>query len=232
MFKKSVSVILAIAILFSVTSFSAFAADGNTAENKTFFVSEKLKKTVNEAAAALVGTKNEVSVSDALLKAVLEKAGSKATKTSVEEAMKSFTVLDIGDFPEDIQKIAESAEFQIRKGNVVYIVIELDKNPELLDVITLCRVSQALCELQSDFIAENGRDGLRANTYIHILGELALHCAVYSLTKSVGAQSRRNPLHFIYEHARKTELNQTEIRGYLSIRIIGLILSKYFNSKV
>ena len=146
--------------------------------------------------------------------------------------MKSFAVLDIGDFPEDIQKIAESAEFQIRKGNVVYIVIELDKNPELLDVITLCRVSQALCELQNDFIAESGREGLRANTYIHILGELALHCAVYSLTKSVGAENRRNPLHFIYEHARKTELNQTEIRGYLSIRIIGLILSKYFNSKV
>ncbi|MDO4381325.1 MAG: hypothetical protein Q4D20_10680, partial [Clostridia bacterium] len=125
-----------------------------------------------------------------------------------------------------------SAEDQITKGNVVYIVIELDKNPELLDVITLCRVSQALCELQNDFIAESGRDGLRANTYIHILGELALHCAVYSLTKSVGAESRRNPLHFIYEHARETELNQTEIRGYLSIRIIGLILSKYFNSKV
>lgn len=229
MFKKSVSVILAIAILFSVASFSAFAADG---KNKTFFVSEKLKKTVNEAAAALVGTENEVSVSDALLKAVLEKAGSKATEASVEEAMKSFAVLDIGDFPEDIQKIAESAEFQIRKGNVVYIVIELDKNPELLDVITLCRVSQALCELQNDFIAESGKEGLKANTYIHILGELALHCAVYSLTKSVGAQSRRNPLHFIYEHARKTELNQTEIRGYLSIRIIGLILSKYFNSKV
>ncbi|MDO4380531.1 MAG: hypothetical protein Q4D20_06640, partial [Clostridia bacterium] len=116
MFKKSVSVILAIAILFSVASFSAFATDGSTAENKTFFVSEKLRKTVNKAAAALVGTKNEVSVSDALLKAVLEKVGSKATEASVEEAMKNFAVLDISDFPEDIQRIAESAEFQIRKG--------------------------------------------------------------------------------------------------------------------
>ncbi len=231
MLKKLTAVLLTVTMLFAALGVSAFAIDFRLFKQSTVTENVRLKKTVEKAAAKLIGEKGEATVSDALLEAVTQKVGENATASSVNAAMNDFAVFEISDLPETARRIAENAEYKILKGNTVYIVIELDKYPELSDVITLCEASKALYEKQNEFIAESGKDGLKANTYIHIIGELALHYYVYSLTKAAGGANKKNPLYFLYESARLTELNQNEIRGAGLIEIVGAILSAYYNSK-
>lgn len=231
MFKKLTAVLLAVTMLFAALGVSVFAADFDLLGKSTATENVRLKKAIEKAAAKLIGEKGEATVSNALFEAVTQKVGANATASDIKAAMNNFAVFEISSLPETARRIAENAEYKILKGNVVYVVIEIDKYPELFDVITLCEASKALYEKQNEFIAESGRDGLKANTYIHIIGELALHCAVYSLTKAAGGANKKNPLYFFYESARVTELNQNEIRGAGLIEIVGAILSAYYNSK-
>lgn len=225
MLKKITAVLIAATMLFSMLGISAFAADFKQDRTE---ITQNFEKAVASAAAKLIGTDKDVTVSKELTKAVAKKVGSGATAETVKKAMSGFAVLNISELPESAQKIAESAEYKINKNNVVYIVVEIDKNPELLDMITLCEASKALYEKQNEFIEESGKDGLKANTYKHIVGELALHCAVYKITKAAGGANKLNPLYFFYESARECELNQNEIRGFMLIYIVGTVLiSRY-----
>ncbi len=227
MSKKIAAVLLTVAMLLSMLGTSAFAVNSDSFKAYAF-ENGRIKNAVAAAAAKLIGEDGTAEVSEALEKAIIQKAGKNLSARSIKKAMKSFAVLNISELPESAQKIAESAEYKINKNNVVYIVVELDKHPELRDKLTLCQASKALYEKQNEFIAESGKDGLKANTYEHIVGELALHCAVYELTKAAGGASKRNPLYFFYESARECELNQNEIRGMLLIYIVGSILvSRY-----
>lgn len=229
MLKKIISVLLAAVLLLSALGVSAFAVKIDLPQQTATSKNSTLKKIVSDAAAELIGEIGKVDVSDALFEEIVKKVGSGATAKSVREVMSGYAVLDISELPESARAIAETAEYKILKGNVVYIVIEIDKNPELLDMITLCQVSHALYEKQNAFVEESGKSGLKVNTYRHIVGELALHCAVYSLTKAAGGANKKNPLYFFYESARECELNQTELRGVILINLLGLILTSLYD---
>lgn len=231
MLKKTTAILLAAVMLFATLCVPAYAIDFGSVKQSVSAENSRLKKAVSKAAAKLIGSNGKASVSDALFEAIAEKAGPEATESAVSEAMSDYAVFEVSNLPDTAQRIAESAEYKIRKGNVVYIVIDLDKNPELLDAITLCETARALYESQNAFIKESGKEGLKANTYVHIIGELALHCAVYVLAKAAGGEKKGNPLNFLYESARVTELNQDEMRGFVLIYLVGFLLSEYYDSK-
>lgn len=227
MLKKLTSVLLTAALLLSMLGTFAFAgsSDSFTAYS---FNSEKVKNAVAVAAAKLIGEDGTAEVSEALEKAVIEKAGNFKTTRAIKKAMKGYAVLNVSELPESAQKIAEEAQYTISKDNVVYIVVELDNHPELRNLLTLCQASKALFEKQNAFVAESGIENLTVNTYRHIIGELVLHLAVYELTKAAGGASKESPLNSYYESARECELNQNESRGALLIYIIGSLVYSRF----
>lgn len=224
MLKKLTAVLLTVALLLSMLGTFAFA--GST--DSYAFNGEKVKNAVAVAAAKLIGEDGAAEVSEALEKAVIEKAGKLKTTRAIKKAMNSYAVLNVSDLPESAQKIAESAQYTISKDNEVYIVVELDKHPELRNLLTLCQASKALFEKQNEFVAESGIEGLTVNTYKHIIGELFLHLAVYELTKAAGGADSESPLNSYYESARECELNQNESRGVLLIYIIGSLIYSRF----
>lgn len=228
MFKKTVSVCLSAMLIFGAVGSTASAASVNLFGKAVSTDASAFKKAAEKAAARLVGTDEKVTVSDALLKKISDITGGNFSLSSVSNAFSGFAVLNTQELPETARRIAENAEYKILKGNVVYVVVNIEENPELFDLITLCHTSAALIEKQNEFVAESEKTDLIVNDYSHLVGELALHCAVYALTKAAGGENADSPLNGKYESAKEAELNQNETRGAGLIKIVGQILTFFY----
>lgn len=228
MFRKSAAVLLSAVMMLGTACATASAANVNFAAAAA---SEERKTTegiIEDAAAELVGTGDGVTVSDALVNEIIEKTGNNPTEETVDRTMSEYAVLDTSELPENARKIAENAEYKILADNVVYIVVNIEENPELLDLITLCHTSAALLEKQNAFAANSERTDLLLNDYSHIAGELALHSMVYTLTKAAGGADKNSALNSYYESARTAELNRNETRGAGLIQVIGQLLEFFY----
>lgn len=228
MLKKAVAVCLSAITVFGAAGTTASAASVNLFGKTVSVGSESMKNAVENAAATLVNAHGRVKVSDALFENIIEKTGKNPTVDAIKQAMSGYAVLDTRELPETARKIAENAEYKILKGNVVYIVVSIEENPELFDLITLCHTSAALLEKQNEFIADSEETDLIVNDYSHIVGELALHCAVYALTKAAGGADENSALNGHFESAKEAELNQNETRGAGLIQIFGQVLTFFY----
>lgn len=228
MLKKTVSVCLSALMVLGATGTTASAASAKLFGTTVSVSSESLKNAVENAAARLVDARADVKVSDALFDNILKKVGRNPTADAIRQAMSGYAVLDTRELPETARRIAENAEYKILNGNVVYIVVCIEDNPELFDLITLCHTSAALLEKQNEFVANSEETDLIVNDYSHIVGELALHCTVYALTKAAGGSDKNSALNGHFESAKEAELNQNETRGAGLIQIFGQILTFFY----
>ncbi len=228
MFKKTVSVFLSSLMLLGASAVAASAAEVVPADTVVSADSESVKGIIENAAAELVGADGAVTVSDALIDDIVDKTGGAPTEDEINGTMTEYAVLDTSELPENARKIAEDAEYKILDGNVVYIVVNVEENPELLDLITLCHTSAALLDRQNSFAADSERTDLLLNDYSHIAGELALHSMVYTLTKAAGGADKDSALNSYYESARTAELNRNETRGAGLIQVIGQLLEFFY----
>ena len=228
MFKKIISVFLITVLMLTSTCAVSYASSFDRLAGLFPEKSEKIADAVNEAAARLVGVKENVVVSGALLDDVLQRVGKNGKAADVAKIFSQYAVLDTRDIPEDVRRIADTAEFKIIDGNVVYIVVNIADNPELFNLITLCKVTSALLDRQNDYVAESGRNDLLVNDFKHAAGELALHCAVFALVKAAGGANEDSPFHSHYVSANDAELNQNEPRGKGLIKLFGEIISFFY----
>ena len=228
MMKKTLAALMAAILVLGTAGFSGFAVEAQAATVFSFSESGTVKKLVNDAAAKLVGANGKVYVSRELYDEIISKIGSNPTVSSVQRIFSRYVALNTSELPESARKVADSAKCKIINKNEVFIIVNIEENPELFDLITLCHTSAALLEKQNEFAAETGRDDLITNDYKGIAGELALHCAVYALTKAAGGANDSNPMNGHFTSAKEAELNRTETRGAALIRFFGNFLAAFY----
>lgn len=168
MFKKTISVVLALMMLFTMFALPSTAAD--TAANLEAYYSE------------LLGT--EAQVDDALIDAILGEAGANPTKEDLANAVSQYAVVaaeDVDSVDALAEAIANDSVYTIKTlengKQTIYIAVDVANHPELFDMDVFRAAVYKICDKQNELV-ENPED-FDLLTYTRFAGELYVHMRIY-----------------------------------------------------
>lgn len=223
MFKKSISILLALMMLFAMSALPASAASEAQAE-------EKIEAFYSE----LLGA--DVQLEEGLVEAILDEAGANPTKSDLADAVSQYAVVaaeDVDEVDALAQAIADSTVYTIKTlengKKTVYIAVDVANHPELFDFDVFRAAVYKICDGQNNLeeVAENP-DDFDLLTYKRFAGELYLHMRIYQfadpLSKIFG--SVISYLNKIVEMTAIADMNIDEARfpGFLFDIIGALVL--------
>lgn len=176
MFKKTVSVVLALMMLVAIFATPASAASYNQAQTQ-----EKIEAFISQ----LVG--GEVKIDEDLFADILKKAGLSPSNEEVASAVSQYAIVayeDVKDVDAIAQAIADDCMYTIatrRNGKqTVYIAVDLSKHPELFEEEVFRAAVYKICEKQNEFVTESP-ENLDLMSYTRFAGELYMHLKLYHI---------------------------------------------------
>lgn len=171
MFKKTISVVLALMMLFTMFALPSTAADAT--KNLEAYYSE------------LLGT--EAQVDDALIDAILGEAGANPTKEDLANAVSQYAVVaaeDVDSVDALAEAIANDSVYTIKTlengKQTIYIAVDVANHPELFDMDVFRAAVYKICDKQNNLeeVASNP-DAFDLLTYSRFAGELYIHMRIY-----------------------------------------------------
>ena len=173
MFKKSLALILALMMLFSM-ALPASAADSSakTQENVEAFFSE------------LLG--GEVEIGEGFYEAILSGLDAAPSKNEVAGAVAQYAVVaaeDVDSVDALAQAIADDSVYTIKTlengKQTIYIAVNVAEHPELFEMDVFRAAVYKICDKQKEFVASE--DDFDLLTYTRFAGELYLHMRIYQI---------------------------------------------------
>ena len=173
MFKKSIAILLALMMLFSM-ALPASAADSSakTQENVEAFFSE------------LLG--GEVEIGEEFYEAILSGLDAAPSKNEVAGAVAQYAVVaaeDVDSVDALAQAIADDSVYTIKTlengKQTIYIAVNVAEHPELFEMDVFRAAVYKICDEQKEFVASE--DDFDLLTYTRFAGELYLHMRIYQI---------------------------------------------------
>lgn len=173
MFKKSIAILLALMMLFSM-ALPASAADSSakTQENVEAFFSE------------LLG--GEVEIGEEFYEAILSGLDAAPSKNEVAGAVAQYAVVaaeDVDSVDALAQAIADDSVYTIKTlengKQTIYIAVNVAEHPELFEMDVFRAAVYKICDKQKEFVASE--DDFDLLTYTRFAGELYLHMRIYQI---------------------------------------------------
>ena len=173
MFKKSIAILLALMMLFSM-ALPASAADSSakTQENVEAFFSE------------LLG--GEVEIGEEFYEAILSGLDAAPSKNEVAGAVAQYAVVaaeDVDSVDALAQAIADDSVYTIKTlengKQTIYIAVNVAEHPELFEMDVFRAAVYKICDKQKEFVASEADFDLL--TYTRFAGELYLHMRIYQI---------------------------------------------------
>lgn len=222
MFKKTVSVVLALMMLFAMFSAPASAASYNTTQTL-----EKVEAFFSE----LLGGK--VEIDEDFFAAILDKAGLAPSKKAVAGAVSQYAVVALDDVDEvDVlaEAIANDCVYTIKAlengKQTIYIAVNVEKYPELFEMDVFRAAVYKICDKQNDFVTSEAEFDLLS--YTRFAGELYLHMRIYQIADplSIIFGAIFDFINDIVEMTKIADMNIDEARfpGFLFNLIGALVL--------
>lgn len=216
MFRKTVSIVLALMMLFGIFAPTASAASSaaDTQQKIEAFFSE------------LLGGK--VEIDEDFLAAILKEIGPNPSNKSVANTVSQYAVVaaeDVKNVDAIAQAIADDSVYTImrlRNGkNTLYIAVDIREHPELFDMDVFRAAVYKICDRQHEFVTDP--EDFDLITYTRFAGELYLHIKLYQALNPVSKVLWF--LRYIVERINLAEMNVDEIRfpGFM-FDIIGKLL--------
>ncbi|MBQ1243453.1 MAG: hypothetical protein IIX98_03640 [Clostridia bacterium] len=173
MFKKSIAILLALMMLFSM-ALPASAADSSakTQENVEAFFSE------------LLG--GEVEIGEEFYEAILSGLDAAPSKNEVAGAVAQYAVVaaeDVDSVDALAQAIADDSVYTIKTlengKQTIYIAVNVAEHPELFEMDVFRAAVYKICDKQKEFVTSEADFDLL--TYTRFAGELYLHMRIYQI---------------------------------------------------
>lgn len=173
MFKKSIAILLALMMLFSM-ALPASAADSSVKaqENVEAFFSE------------LLG--GEVEIGEEFYEAILSGLDAAPSKNEVAGAVAQYAVVaaeDVDSVDALAQAIADDSVYTIKTlengKQTIYIAVNVAEHPELFEMDVFRAAVYKICDKQKEFVASE--DDFDLLTYTRFAGELYLHMRIYQI---------------------------------------------------
>ncbi|MGN0448218.1 MAG: hypothetical protein ACI4GC_06700 [Acutalibacteraceae bacterium] len=129
--------------------------------------------------------------------------------------IKKYFIVNLEDIDSTSQDIVDMAEYKYvttQDGKVtVYIVIDIEKHPEILNRDVMMETVKKLYEKQNEEFSE---DADILMSYEHIAGELALHAILYAVTNEYLqiTGETEGTIYNLWQKAKQADLNFDENR--------------------
>ena len=231
MFKKSLSLILALIVAFCMTV-PAFAADADA------LTDAQAVAAAEAGIAAIVADEDaDVEVSDDLADKIINDAN---TPEKIARSIAKFVFVEKSKVGELSDAIIADSKYSVTVSadgkDTVYVAIDTVAHPEIYDArifLSVCDKLVAKCdEVASLKGIDTSSDNYDPMSYYHIAGELALHMILTALSKDSVSW---NPISaWIYERAGIADLNVDEDRvpavllqafGDAVVKLISFVIS-------
>ena len=231
MFKKSVSLILALLMALFVAMPAAA-----TNEDDTLTTAQALAATEAGISALVAEEGEDVDVSKDLADKIIEDAD---TPEEIARSIAQFVFVEKSKVPELSDSIIADSTYTVTVSadgkDTVYVAIDTVAHPEIYDARVFLAVVDKLVVKCDEVAAENGLDISSENygpmSYYHIAGELALHMILADITEIMGANSWNTFLKDIYDRAALVNLNVDETRIPLAItEFVGKLITFIFET--
>ena len=212
MFKKSLSLILALIITLFI-AVPAAAADDTAALTEAQAIAA-----AETGVAALVGEEDaDVELDKDLADKIIEDAD---TPEQIARSLAQFIFVEKSQVPALSDAIINDSVYTVTVSvdgkDTVYVAIDTVAHPEIYDARVFLAVCDKLVTKCDEFAIEKGIDVNSDNydpmSYYHIAGELALHMILADMTEIMGATSWNTLLKDIYDRAAMVNLNVDETR--------------------
>lgn len=203
MFKKTLSIVLVVMMLFAMFGLSASAAgsEAKTQENVEAFFSE------------LLGGK--VEIGEDFFNAIYSQLSGNPSKEEVAGAVSHYAVVsaeDVKNVDGIAQAIADDSVYTIKSlkngRHTLYIAVDIREHPELFDIDVFRVAVYKICDRQSEFVTDPQDFDLI--TYTRFAGELYLHMKLYQALNPVSKVLWF--LRYIVERVNLAEMNIDEMR--------------------
>lgn len=172
MFKKTVSVVLALMMLFTVFALPASAA-GSAIQTQ-----DKVEAYLTE----LLGGK--VEIDEAFFEEILSKTGIAPSKETVADVVSQYAVVaadDVSSTDALAQAIADDSVYTIKTlengKQTIYIAVNVAEHPELFEMDVFRAAVYKICDKQQEFVT--APEDFDLLTYSRFAGELYLHMRIY-----------------------------------------------------
>ena len=229
MFKKSLSLILALIVAFCMTV-PAFAADADA------LTDAQAVAAAEAGIAAIVADEDaDVEVSDDLADKIINDAN---TPEKIARSIAKFVFVEKSKVGELSDAIIADSKYSVTVSadgkDTVYVAIDTVAHPEIYDArifLSVCDKLVAKCdEVASLKGIDTSSDNYDPMSYYHIAGELALHMILADMTDIMGANSWNTLLKDIYDRAALVNLNVDETRIPLFItEFVGKFITFFFD---
>lgn len=229
MFKKSLSLILALIITLFI-AVPAAAADDTAALTEAQAIAA-----AETGIAALVGEEDaDVELDKDLADKIIEDAD---TPEQIARSLAQFIFVEKSQVPALSDAIINDSVYTVTVSvdgkDTVYVAIDTVAHPEIYDARVFLAVCDKLVTKCDEFAIEKGIDVNSENydpmSYYHIAGELALHMILADMTEIMGATSWNTLLKDIYDRAALVNLNVDETRIPLVItEFVGKFITFIF----
>lgn len=229
MFKKSLSLILALIITLFI-AVPAAAADDTAALTEAQAIAA-----AETGIAALVGEEDaDVELDKDLADKIIEDAD---TPEQIARSLAQFIFVEKSQVPALSDAIINDSVYTVTVSvdgkDTVYVAIDTVAHPEIYDARVFLAVCDKLVTKCDEFAIEKGIDVNSENydpmSYYHIAGELALHMILADMTEIMGATSWNTLLKDIYDRAAMVNLNVDETRIPLVItEFVGKFITFIF----
>lgn len=173
MFKKSIAILLALMMLFSM-ALPASAADS----------SAKAQENVEAFFSELLG--GEVEIGEEFYEAILSGLDATPSKNEVAGAVAQYAVVaaeDVDSVDALAQAIADDSVYTIKTlengKQTIYIAVNVAEHPELFEMDVFRAAVYKICDKQKEFVASE--DDFDLLTYTRFAGELYLHMRIYQI---------------------------------------------------
>lgn len=172
MFKKTLSVVLAVMMLFTMFALPASAASSaaKTQESVEAFFSE------------LLGGK--VEIGDDFFNAIFGQLGANPSKKEVAGAVSQYAVVaaeDVSGVDAIAEAIANDSVYTVKTlengKKTIYIAVNVEEHPELFEMDVFRAAVYKICDKQNEFV--DSPENFDLLTYKRFAGELYLHMRIY-----------------------------------------------------
>ncbi|MGN0468013.1 MAG: hypothetical protein ACI4GY_04755 [Acutalibacteraceae bacterium] len=227
MFKKAISILLSVVMIFSFAVLPASAAESDEAN-------EKITVAVNLALSALTAEDDEVIYSDeALTEKIIEENGADVTVSELSKELSSLVLVKESELSsaDKAKAIADDSSYHVvtlsSGKKTVYIAVDLAAHPELFDIEVFHDAVIALVDKQNEYI--EGEENVSLLDYNRLAGELALHMIIYKAAEPFYGKIDSALINFLYENAVISEINIDEMRVPGPVfTFIGLLIMQIF----
>lgn len=174
MFKKTLSIVLVVMMLFAMSAVPASAASSAT----------QTQKNVEAFFSELLGGK--VEISDDFFAAILDKVGAVPSKEEVAGAVSQYAVVaaeDVSSVDALAEAIANDSVYTIKTlengKQTIYIAVKVAEHPELFEMDVFRAAVYKICDRQNEFVTSEAEFDLLS--YTRFAGELYLHMRIYQI---------------------------------------------------